>query len=95
MTTKTSEKFVWNNAPPMTMLDAEALHKDYKRHFGKTYATPEEEKRAIVHLGNAAHRVLMLNASNSSVQYEINEFSDMSPMEFNKMQALQNLRLPG
>jgi hypothetical protein len=88
MTTMTCKKFVLNDAPK-TMLEAEALHKEYKCHFGKTYATPEAEKRAIVHLGNAAHRVLMLNASNS-VQYEINQFSDMSPMELNKMQTLQH-----
>ena len=83
-------KFVLTESDiPTTMDQAIELHKKFKSHFGKQYDTPDEEKRAIVHLGNAAQRVVRLNAESaqagSSVQYEINEFSDMSPMDIKRM----------
>ena len=78
-------KFTLTSAPN-TIEQANDLLKDFKFHFGKTYNTDEAAKMAAVNLGNAAQRVMMLNTKSakagSSVQFEINEYSDMSPTEF-------------
>jgi C1A family cysteine protease len=82
------EEFVLTSVPK-TIEEANELHNQFKLHFGKTYDTPEAEKIAAVNLGNAAQRVMTLNAKSvmagSSVKFGLTRLSDLSPSELKQM----------